>query len=55
MSLTGTADEKFSTSSREVLTTKLPERYDKEPDEFKGKPEGLIRYVQDEDLAWSIG
>lgn len=26
-----------------------------EPDEFKWKPEGLIRYAPDEDLAWSIG
>ena len=35
--------------------TKIPERFGKEPDEFKWKPEGLIRYAQDEDLAWSSG
>jgi hypothetical protein len=28
--------------------------FGKEPDEFKWKPEGLIRYDQDEDLAWSV-
>ncbi len=55
MSLTGTVPKKFSTSSRKVLMTKIQERFGKEPDEFKWKPEGLIRYAPDENLAWSIG
>ena len=45
MSLTGVVPEIFSTSSRKVLMTKIPERFGKEPDEFKWKPEGLIRYA----------
>ena len=55
MSLTGVIPEIFSTSSRKVLMTKIPERFGKEPDEFKWKPERLIRYALDENLAWSIG
>ena len=55
MSLTGVVLEIFSTSSRKVLMTKIPERFGKEPDEFKWKLEGLIRYAPNEDLAWSIG
>ena len=55
MSLTGTAPEKFLTSSRKILMTKIPERFGKKPDGFKWKPERLIRYALDESLAWSIG
>ena len=51
MSLTSVVPEIFSTSSRKVLMARLPERLGKEPDEFKWKPEGLIRYVPGEDLA----
>ena len=55
MSLTGTAPEKFSTSSRKILMTKIPERSGKKPDGFKWKPERLIRYALDESLAGSVG
>ena len=55
MSLTSIVPEIFSTSSRKVLMARIPERFGKEPDEFKWKPEGLIRYTWDEDLVWSIG
>ena len=34
MSLTGTVPKKFSTLSRKVLMTKIPERFGKEPDGF---------------------
>jgi hypothetical protein len=65
MSLTGTSFGVFWTSSRQALKTKEPtERsrrcsmmvvqlsgFGKEPDEFKWKPEGLIRYVWNGNLA----
>jgi hypothetical protein len=52
MSLTGTVPEIFSTSSRKVLMTKIPERFGvninstKTPGSLNRVPEGLNRYLE---------